>query len=115
MFGQLPTKNLYLVALAPIISMDYSHFCVSDERRYALCRKVNFLRYKDIFTGTEYREPCFCEIGDETVIASKAIMTDKKFIPRDVAISMLEDVNPTYYSNHSKSKIIKRNRNHENN
>lgn len=97
----ITTKNLCLVEISFIKKMDWygigkSTQYLDKEKRYTLAKKNGF-EYVDVFTNTIYMKSSdvFSE-GVECVTSSRNIISSRKFITKNEAIYILQNLNPNY-------------------
>lgn len=105
MFNRISTKDLCLVQLRILEreewkSLDTYISRYSNQKRFTIAKKLNDYgegKYKDIFTHTIYRSRRnILNIGEEFVYTEKNIITDKKYITREEATCILQNLNPNY-------------------
>lgn len=124
----MKTKNLYLCQVKNITNIDskYLEFLtvetttyVDDDSRYILARLSKYEDgtkgcFKDAFTGTRFLRLGDSNLrkGDSCVIATRPIVTNKKYLKNKDALEILKYLNPTCIV--EKGKILTLGRKKEN-
>lgn len=118
-FKTISTKNLYLVTINTISSIDSNYTHYNTENRYVMAYKIDDLiyfrycarscpRYQDIFTGTIYSSYVSGREGECVARSAQGIITNKQEITKKEALHILREMNPTYLPEYTTNDKVKK-------
>ena len=94
MFGYISTKELYLLKLDTKNSENFVTCYSEGKARYTLGKK-KYGFYIDIFTGTKHYIFYNASCGGEYVVEARSIIIDRRYVKKEHAELMLQELNPT--------------------